>query len=52
MMQGWKTWLAVFGMTALGVVDVVNGQAETGIQKIVAALALLGIGHKIEKASK
>lgn len=49
MMHGWKTWAAVIGTALLGIVDIVNGQVETGITKIVAALALLGIGHKIEK---
>jgi len=49
MMKGYKTWLAVIGMVALGVVDIINGMPEAGVTKIVGALALLGIGHKIEK---
>ena len=49
MMAGYKTWLAVAGMVILGVVEILNGATETGITKIVAALALVGIGHKIEK---
>jgi len=49
MMKGYKTWIAVVGMVLLGIVDITNGLAEAGITKIVGALALLGIGHKIEK---
>jgi len=49
MMTGYKTWLAVVGMVLLGIVDIINGMTEAGITKIVGALALVGIGHKIEK---
>lgn len=49
-MKGWKTWLAAACMTGLGVVTAANGDIETGIQQIVAALALVGIGHKLEKS--
>ena len=49
-MRGWKTWLAAAGMAALGAIDIKQGDYPAGMQKIVAALALVGIGHKIEKA--
>jgi len=48
-MKGYKTWLAVAGMVILGAVDILDDQLEQGITKIIAALGLLGIGHKIEK---
>jgi len=48
-MKGWKTWMAVAGMVILGIVDILNGAAESGITKIVGALGLVGIGHKVEK---
>jgi len=48
-MKGYKTWAAAIGMAILGIVDIIDGQAETGITKIVAALGLVGIGHKVEK---
>ena len=48
-MKGWKTWLAAAGTAALGIVDIVNGEVETGVMKIVAALGLVGVGHKLEK---
>ena len=48
-MKGWVTWMAALGTVILGVVDLVNGSAETAITKFVAALAMIGIGRKIEK---
>ena len=49
-MSGWKTWLAAAGTAALGVVSIVNGDIEAGMQQIAAALALVGLGHKLDKA--
>tara|TARA_Y100000310_G_C20618094_1_gene781763 strand:+ start:1431 stop:1592 length:162 start_codon:yes stop_codon:yes gene_type:complete len=51
-MGGWKTWLGAIGLGLLGVFDIVNGSAETGITKIVGAVGLLGVGHKVDKARK
>ena len=48
-MKGYKTWLAVIGTTLLGIVSILNGDTEQGIQQLVLALGMLGIGHKIEK---
>ncbi len=49
-MSGWKTWLAALSMAGLGIVRIADGEVETGVSQIAAALALIGIGHKIEKA--
>ncbi len=51
-MNGWKTWLAAICMVGLGVVSITQGDTAGGIQQIVGALALVGVGHKIEKAGK
>jgi hypothetical protein len=48
-MGGWITWLGALGTAILGVVDIINGNTEAGIQKLVAAVAIVGIGRKIEK---
>lgn len=51
-MKGWKTWAAAFFTAGLGVITVINGDTIGGAQQIVAALALVGLGHKLEKAAK
>lgn len=48
-MKGWKTWVAAIAVGILGVIDIVNGDLPAGIEKIAGGLALVGIGHKIEK---
>ncbi len=48
-MKGWKTWTAAGAMVVLGIVDIANGDMPSGMTKISAALAMIGIGHKIEK---
>lgn len=50
MLNGWKTYLAAVGMAALGIVAIAQGDIPSGVQQLVAALALVGIGHKIEKS--
>lgn len=48
-MNGWKTWVAALCTAGLGVVSIYNGEIESGLQQIAAGLALVGLGHKIEK---
>ena len=48
-MKGWITWIAALGTAILGIVDIISGNTEAGVQKLVAAIALVGIGRKIEK---
>lgn len=48
-MKGWKTWLAAACTAGLGLVSIYNGEAESGLQQIVLALGMVGLGHKIEK---
>lgn len=50
MMGGWKTWVAVAGMVLLAVVDAANGDFDAAGSKVMAALGLVGLGHKIEKS--
>jgi hypothetical protein len=52
MMRGWKTWVAVAGLALLAAVDLSNGDTEAALEKAAGALALVGIGHKVEKAVK
>ena len=58
-MSGWKTWTAGIGTILLGVGQVAlavsNPEAgtdvSTGVHTVLGGLAIIGIGHKIEKAS-
>ena len=57
-MSGWKTYLAGIGTILLGVSQVAMalGAPEAGtsinggVQTVLAGLAIVGIGHKIDKA--
>jgi len=56
-MKGYKTWIAAIGVAASGVALCAQAFGETfdpvkfweGVTVISGALALVGIGHKIEK---
>lgn len=51
-MNGWKTWTAA-GLTAgLGIISIINGDTMGGMQQISAAVAMVGLGHKLDKATK
>jgi hypothetical protein len=50
-MNGWKTYASAAALAVLGIIDMLNGDTLTGAQKLVGALALVGIGHKLDKAS-
>lgn len=50
-MTGWKTWAAAGGLTALAIAQWQTGDKVGAVEKLSAALALIGIGHKIEKAT-
>ena len=57
-MRGWKTWAAGIGTILLGLsqVALALGSPEAGttinggVQTVLAGLAVIGIGHKLEKA--
>lgn len=57
-MSGWKTWAAGIGTILLGLSQVAMalGAPEAGttinggVQTVLAGLAVIGIGHKLEKA--
>jgi len=58
-MTGWKTWAAGIGSILGGLAIIVNGVANgtynnmmEGYGMIIGGLAVLGIGHKIEKAAQ
>ena len=49
MMGGWKTWIAAVCLGLLAGIDVYDGNIESGMSKLAAALGMVGLGHKIEK---
>jgi hypothetical protein len=51
-MKGWKTWIAALCTGALGIMSILDGNVEGGLQQIVAGLALVGLGHKLDKATQ
>jgi hypothetical protein len=59
MMTGWKTWAAGGVSILSGIVLILKaligegaeGGIMEGISLIIAGLAILGIGHKIEKSN-
>jgi len=58
-MKGWKTLLAGVGTILLGASQIVLAFAkpeagtsvEAGMQTMLAGLAVVGIGHKLDKAA-
>ena len=59
MMTGWKTWASAIGAIATGIGVVISGvmsdpidpnKIYEGVLIIMGGLALVGIGHKIEKS--
>lgn len=53
-MGGWKTWLAASVSMLYGIGGWVAGLHDTEAMMgfVVAALGLVGLGHKIDRASK
>ena len=57
-MKGWKTWAGGAGLIFTGIGVILKGFSEgtfdgmtEGIGLISSGLAVIGIGHKIEKAA-
>lgn len=50
-MKGWKTWLAAGVSVIYGIGGWVGGlhDFDAAVKLVVTGLALVGIGHKIEK---
>lgn len=48
-MKGWKTWAAAAALAILGIIDIVDNDMQAGVEKLTGSLALIGIGHKLDK---
>ena len=53
-MKGWKTWFAAISSIAYGVGGLVGGlhDSTTAMGFVTGGLAMIGLGHKIEKIGK
>ena len=51
MMRGWKTWCAAMGSVIYGVLGYWSElhDLDTAIKMILGGLALVGLGHKIDR---
>jgi hypothetical protein len=49
--SGWKTLAGGLALMGLGAFMISQGQLESGAAKIAEGIALIGIGHKIEKGA-
>jgi hypothetical protein len=49
-LTGKKTYIAALGLFLLGVVDIVNGDSPSGVQKIVEALGFAGLRSGISNS--
>ena len=51
LMTGWKTWLAGLASIVWGLYQLIDGTQEDGMSHIIEGIAIIGIGHKIDKVS-
>lgn len=45
--KGWKTYAAAGVLILLGVIQISQGHADTGLQSITTGLGLLGLRHAV-----
>ena len=50
-MNGYKTYASALALALMGVFEIYSGDSASGAQKIIGALALVGIGHKLDKVA-
>jgi hypothetical protein len=48
---GWKTYTAGAAAIALGIYLILDGQSEQGVNRVIEGLAIIGIGHKLDRAA-
>lgn len=51
-MTGWKTYAAGAAAIGFGIYQLVNGEAEQGVNRIIEGLAIIGFGHKLDRIVK
>lgn len=48
-MSGWKTKLAGAASIGWGLYQIVEGRSDEGMRYVIEGLAVLGIGHKLDR---
>jgi hypothetical protein len=48
-LNGYKTYVAAAGLVGLAVYQFSQGQVETGVQSVLAALTAAGLRHAVAK---
>jgi hypothetical protein len=48
-LSGYKTYVAAAGLVGLAVYQFSQGQVETGVQSVLAALTAAGLRHAVAK---
>ena len=48
-LSGYKTYVAAAGLVGLAVYQFSQGQVETGVQSVLAALTAVGLRHAVAK---
>lgn len=49
MMSGWKTRAAGIASILWGIWSLIDGRQDDGVRYIVDGLAIIGIGHKLDR---
>jgi hypothetical protein len=49
LLSGYKTYVAAIGLVGLAVYQFSQGQIDTGVQSLLAALAAAGLRHAVTK---
>ena len=50
-MTGWKVWATAGATAAYALVLIYQGQTDEGVRLLLAAGAMVGFGHKLDKAA-
>ena len=51
-MLGWKTYAAGAAAIVFGAYQIWHGEAEQGVNRIIEGLAIIGMGHKLDRIAK
>lgn len=50
-LNGYKTFTAGIGFIGLGIYEVTQGNTDQGLAHMAEGVAVIGVGHKLDKSS-